>query len=160
VSMSVTRMTTAAACPRTLDAYPFTIDLRALFSDVDGQQHINNVAIAGYFAEGRASLNQVVFGQKRQAQPSPGQQILIASVTIDYLGQGQYPGTFRVAAGVTEIGRSSFRVAQALFQLGHCVAVASTVMVNAVEGRPAPLPAEVRTALSDNLLRDQSLVAG
>ncbi|MDB5446674.1 MAG: hypothetical protein JWQ97_1991, partial [Phenylobacterium sp.] len=39
----------------TLEAYPRAVDLRCAYADVDSFQHLNNVALARFFEEGRAS---------------------------------------------------------------------------------------------------------
>jgi acyl-CoA thioester hydrolase len=105
------------------ETYPQLLDIRAAYADVDSFQHLNNVALARYFEEGRASLNMEVFGVDAVVRPSGGMQLLFASVTIDYVAQGAYPGMITVATGISAIGRSSFTHCGGLFQTGRCIAL-------------------------------------
>jgi len=141
-------------------AYPQRLDMRCSYADVDSFQHLNNVALARFFEEGRATMNMSVFGVDAVVRPSPGVQLLFASIAIDYVSQGQYPGTVEVGTAVSTIGRSSFTQAAGVFQDGRCVALCDAVTVYAVDGRSAELPATVRDALGALLIRDPEARTG
>jgi acyl-CoA thioester hydrolase len=134
-------------------AYPQQLDMRASYADVDSFQHLNNVALARYFEEGRATLNMGVFGVDTVVRPSAGVQLLFASIAIDYLSQGEYPGAVTVCTAVSKIGRSSFTQAAALFQGERCLALCDAVTVFAIDGKGADLPADVRGELEQLLIR-------
>src|SRR5215475_13182130 len=93
------------------DSYPRRFPVRVTYGDVDSFHIVNNVAIARFLEEGRASLNMEAFGIDAVVRPEAGRQLLFASITIDYLSQGEYPGDVEVASGVTRIGGSSFTIA-------------------------------------------------
>lgn len=130
-----------------LASYPLQFDTRVLYADMDGFRHLNNGATGRYFEEGRADLNIRVFGKECMIDPPAGMQLLFATVTVDFLLQGYYPGVVTVASGLSSLGRSSYVVAQAAFQNGACFALAEAVMVKAIDGRPAPLTDDERAKL-------------
>ncbi|MFC0284306.1 acyl-CoA thioesterase [Camelimonas abortus] len=138
---------------RSLATYPFRIRIRAAYGDLDANHHINNVALSRFVEEACASLNMQVFGEDVVVRPSGGVQLLTASVSIDFVAQGHYPGEVVAAAGVAAIGRSSFIYATALFQPERCIAVAQTTLVYARDGAGVPVPQTVRAAMEPWLLR-------
>ena len=131
-----------------LSSYPRALEIRATYADVDSFQHLNNVALARFFAEGRAAMNMELFGVDAVVRPSAGVQLLFASIAIEYVAQGAYPGSVTVGTGISSIGRSSFGQSAAIFQGGTCLAVCEAVTVYAVDGKGQKLPDGVRTALS------------
>jgi acyl-CoA thioester hydrolase len=133
--------------------YPRVFAIRAAYADVDSFQHINNVAIARFLEEGRAALNMEVFGVDAVVRPDGVLQLLFASIAIDYVSQGLYPGHIDVATGVSKIGASSFGLAGALFQNGQCVAVCETTTVHAFHGRPEKVPDAARAKLQSLLVQ-------
>lgn len=133
--------------------YPEQFDIRACYGDVDSFQHLNNVALARYFEEGRASLNMGVFGVDAVVRPRDGAQLLFASLEIDDVSQGEYPGVITVATGIFTIGRSSFVHAAALFQESRCIALCDAVTVHALHGKGTPIPDDFRVRLEALTLR-------
>ena len=124
--------------PRRADAgrYPFTHDVPPRFNDMDALRHLNNVALAAVYEEGRIALHRAF---DKNGIREPGTRTVIAQVNITYLAEGHYPDVLQVAAGVTRIGRSSYEIAQGLFQNGRLIGVADTVIVNTRDGRSHPL---------------------
>jgi len=141
------------ACRLTPEAYPQVFAMRAAYGDVDSYRHLNNVALVGYFEEGRATMNMGLFGVETIVRPEGGVQLLFASVTVDYLAVGEYPGELVVATAISHIGRSSFSQAGALFQGGRCLALCEAVTVYSIDGVAQPLPADARTEMEALLLR-------
>ena len=77
--------------------------------------------------------------------------MLLATITMEFLREGRYPGSVEVATAVTCVGHSSFGLAQAAFQDGGCVALADCVMVKAARGPevgPVPLTEAERKVLA------------
>ncbi|MET0182800.1 MAG: acyl-CoA thioesterase [Caulobacterales bacterium] len=132
-----------------LASYPQIFDVRAAYADVDSFQHLNNVAMARYFEEGRAAMNMHLFGVDTVVRPSGGVQLLFATITIDYVAQGAYPGVVTVATGISKVGRSSFNQAGGLFQDERCIALCEAVTVYAVDGAGKPLPDDTITAMRE-----------
>jgi len=130
-----------------LAAYPHVIEMRGAYTDVDSNQHLNNVAFARFFDEGRAAMNMTVFGEDAIVRPSPAQQLLYVTVAIEYLAEGRYPGLLTVGTAISRIGGSSFGEAGGLFQDGRCIALCEAVNVFARNGRPEKLPADIAGAL-------------
>jgi len=126
-----------------LETYPVQVDTPTRFSDMDPLRHINNVQIGQFYEEGRIAVNTRVF----EGLASRPKRILVANIDIAYLAEAQYPGIIRVGGGVCRVGRSSYVIANGLFQNGRCVGVAETVLVATADGKPAPLSEEVREAL-------------
>jgi acyl-CoA thioester hydrolase len=126
-----------------VDSYPVRFAYRTLFSDMDTNHHLNNVAFGRLFEEGRVELHRRVFG----LPGTPGLTFMLASITIEFLAEARYPGSVEVASAVARVGGSSFTLDQAVYQDGACVALADCVMVKAVAGRPAPLTEPERESL-------------
>jgi acyl-CoA thioester hydrolase len=122
-----------------LDAgnYPVRFGYRTLYSDMDPNRHLNNGAFGRLFEEGRADLHYRVIGMP--AASANGLILLLATITIEFLREGRYPGSVEVASAVLRVGVSSYVLAQATFQDGVCVALAECVMVKASRDGPVPL---------------------
>ena len=116
-----------------LDAghYPARFGYRTLYSDMDANRHLNNGTFGRLFEEGRADLRQRVFGVPGPSGTPSGPSLLLATITMEFLREGRYPGSVEVATAVTCVGHSSFGLAQAAFQDGGCVALADCVLVKA-----------------------------
>ncbi|MET0293939.1 MAG: acyl-CoA thioesterase [Phenylobacterium sp.] len=127
--------------------YPLAVEIRAAYGDVDSFHHLNNVALARFLEEGRATMNMQVFGVDAVVRPSGDVQLLFASVTIDYIAQGTYPGTVTVAVAASRVGGSSYVQSCGVFQNGRCIALCDAVTVYAAAGRGAPLPPDARATL-------------
>jgi len=130
------------------DSYLRKVEIRPPYADADSFQHLNNVALARYFEEGRAAMNMELFGVDAVVRSSAGVQLDLASIAIEYVAQGQCPGSVTVATGVTSLGRSSFTQSAAIFQDDICLELCDAVTVCAVSGKGHPCPEHVRTALS------------
>lgn len=134
--------------------YPLQIVIRASYSDLDANHHINNVALSRFIEEACASLNMKLFGEDAVVRPSGGVQLLTAAVSIDFVAQGLYPGDVCAAIGVSHLGRSSCIYAAALFQPGRCIAVAQTTLVYAQSGAGVLIPDQVRAAMRPFMLEN------
>lgn len=126
-----------------LETYPVQVEVPTRFSDMDPLRHVNNVQIGQFYEEGRIAVNTRVFDGLK----SRPHRVLVANLDIAYLAEAHYPGLIRVGGGICRIGRTSYVIANALFQNGQCVGVAETVLVATAEGKPAPLSEDVREAL-------------
>ena len=119
-----------------LDAgnYPLRFAHRTLYSDMDPNRHLNNGAFGRLFEEGRADLHHRIIDRSASAN---GLTLLLATITIEFLREGRYPGSVEVASAVLRVGFSSYVLAQAAFQDGACIALAECVMVKASRGSGA-----------------------
>jgi acyl-CoA thioester hydrolase len=130
--------------PALLDTarYPFSRPIEPRFGDLDVNGHINNVAIAGLFEDTR-----IRFARANGFHASVhGLATMIASLAIEYLGEGYYPDTLVVHNAVERLGRTSHSVIQLIVQGATTVAFARTVIVAVGDAGPA--------TLSDDFVRD------
>ena len=146
-------MSRLAEQPARLDAghYPARFSYRSVYSDMDTNRHLNNGTFGRLFEEGRVGLNHRVFGGLAASGTAGGSTLLLATITMEFLREGRYPGSMEIATAVTRAGQSSFGLAQAAFQDGACVALADCVMVKAARDPgvgPVPLTEAEREALA------------
>lgn len=132
--------------PALLDTarYPFKYTIDTRFGDLDTNRHINNVAIARIFEEGRvrlyhASSYHSYFGTA---------QNMVVSLAIEYLAEANYPAPIALHMAVFSIGRSSHTIAQLAIQNSQPVAFAQTVTVAVGKDGPVLISDDVRAAMS------------
>jgi len=133
------------------DHYPARFSYRSVYGDMDANRHLNNGTFGRLFEEGRSDLHQRVFGAAAGSGHAGGCTLMLATITMEFLREGRYPGSVEVATAVMRVGHSSFGLAQAAFQDGICVALADCVMVKAARDPgvgPVPLTENEREALS------------
>ncbi len=120
--------------------YPVSVVMQTRFQDIDPNRHLNNVAFAAMFENARVRLNRSL---RPWADRPRNERSMVASVAINYLREGQYPDDVEVSSGVSKIGRSSYVIAQAMFQNGQCIATCESVIVCRTDGEGRPLRQEV-----------------
>ncbi len=140
---------TADPLRRDLAAYPWSTEVATRFADLDLNAHLNNVAIANLYEEGRVRFNYHL----RRANAVGRPRFLVARIEIDYLAEAHYPAVATLAAAVVATGRTSWRIGLGLFQDGACRGLCDTVMVHRGDAGPAPLPEPLRAALGEYGLR-------
>ena len=126
------------------DNYPVSLVMQTRFQDIDPNRHLNNVAFASMFENARVRLNRNL---RPWADRPKNERSMVAAVTINYLREGHYPADVEVSSGVSTIGRSSYVIAQAMFQNGQCIATCDSVIVCRTDGEGKPL----RQAVVDEL---------
>jgi acyl-CoA thioester hydrolase len=131
--------------------YPARFSYRSVYGDMDANLHLNNGTFGRLFEEGRADLHHRVFAGLAAPGTTGGPTVLLATITMEFLREGRYPGLMEIATAVTRAGKSSFGLAQAAFQDGACIALADCVMVKAARDPgvgPVPLTETEREALA------------
>ncbi len=129
--------------------FPFRCEVATRFSDVDMQRHLNNVAVAEIFQEGRAR-----FAYENDLSPlTRGGSLMVAALSIEYVGEMRHPLPVEVSVGVLEIGRTSYRVALVARQNGVIGAFAEVVMVSGKDGASTPITEEGRARLETLKIR-------
>ena len=128
-------------------AYPVMLEVQTRFGDLDPLRHLNNVALARIYEEGRVRLHDRLRGAFEADA-----RVVVARVAIDYLGEGHYPQPLQLGTGVLRVGAASYTVGQGLFQDGRAIGVAETVIVYTAQGRSRRLPDGVRAALDPLVL--------
>lgn len=129
--------------------YPFTCTIETRFGDLDVNKHINNVAMAGMVEEGRVRFHHAsgfVAGLE-------GRAAMVASLSIEFLGQAYHPAPITVHAGAARIGRTSYALDMLLMQEGRVVVFAQTVVVCTDAGGPAEISQAFRTSAQDWMVR-------
>jgi len=122
-------------------AFPFRKVLEGRFRDIDARRHINNIAVAELFSEGRTHFIRDFFEEIERPE---GMFFVVGQQALFYAGEAHYPGRIEVCTGLFEIGRSTLRTGQAFFNDGHCTAIAEAVLVCSRGGRAVPLPGDFR----------------
>jgi len=105
--------------------YPVNVTEKLRYNDTDRQGHINNAVFATLCESGRCAFlydpgNPLV---------SEEAQFVIAKLTINFLGEMNWPGEVVIGTGVARIGRTSFGLTQGLFVDQQCVATCESVIV-------------------------------
>lgn len=125
--------------------YPYSTSVETRFQDLDPLGHINNVAMAALFENGRVRFNRdnLVERQRRAS----GDRWLIARVEINYLAEGHFPYPIEVASGIGTIGNRSWTILSAAWQSGRCVGLCdSTIVYQSKEGKQ-PISDDFRAEL-------------
>lgn len=125
--------------PKSQD-YPVIITEKLRYNDTDRQGHINNAVFATLCESGRCAFlydpgNPLV---------SEEAQFVIAKLTINFMGEMNWPGDVVIGTGVERIGRTSFGLTQGLFADDQCVAICESVIVlmDVATRKSAALPAD------------------
>lgn len=129
--------------PALLDpaGYPHICEVTTRYADLDPNNHINNVAMAAIIEDARVRFHLASGFAK--AIPA-GAQIMVVSLTIDYLAQAHYPHPLVIHSGLASVGERSLRLRHLLVQNGRPVALAEAVAVHVVDGKAVPLPETLR----------------
>ncbi len=126
-------------------SYPFSATTQTRFGDMDFLGHLNNVAYAALFENGRVRFNRSLDERGRR---QTGERWLVAAVSINYLNEGHFPDDVHIASGIGHIGTSSWVIEQAAFQKGICIATCETVLVyQGADGVAKPIDPEYRVEL-------------
>lgn len=116
------------------------------FSDLDPLGHTNNNAIGEYFENSRADLFRKVTPQ----WPRGGEIFVLARISIDYRHELHMPAHLRIGTRVLGFGRTSMRMASAVFheKIGIAYAETVSVLINEQSRKPVEIPPELRNLLS------------
>ncbi len=125
--------------------YPYSTSVETRFQDLDPLGHINNVAMAALFENGRVRFNRdnLVERQRRV----PGDRWLIARVEINYLAEGHFPDPIEVASGIGTIGNRSWTILSAAWQSGRCVGLCDSTIVYQSKDGKQPISDDFRAEL-------------
>lgn len=128
--------------PLTFSDYPHHSYDKLRYGDTDRQGHINNAVFSTLLETGRVEF----LLSPDDPLTAPGCAFVIARLTLDFIGELNWPGRVEIGSGVLKLGRSSVTIRQGLFQNGQLCAAADTVIVQMDETtrKSAPLsPAAV-----------------
>ncbi len=133
------------------DAYPLWARDMARYGDTDMNGHLNNAVFSTFLETGR-----ITFLMDPKAPLAPdGHGFAIVRLVLDYRAEMHWGGDVEIGSAVLRVGRTSFSLAQAIFQDGQCVATAESVMVllDLTARKAAPVEGALRAALEANRLR-------
>lgn len=106
-----------------IEDFPLRSRDKLRYGDTDRQGHVNNAVFATFLETGRTELLYC------DAEPDAGAAFVIARLELDYLAEVTWPGEVEIGTAVSDVGRSSFRMVQTVFQNGRPVAKGLSVVV-------------------------------
>ncbi|HLU57000.1 MAG TPA: hypothetical protein VKZ81_16190 [Pseudonocardia sp.] len=109
---------------RVREAYPFRLDVRTRFGDLDTNRHVNNVRLAGWYLDGLAELHLDVLGYPTGG---PLDGLAPSSLSVQYLDEVRYPGIYQLRVGVVDLDDTTARYACGLFDGPRCIGLADAV---------------------------------
>lgn len=119
---------------------------RLRLSDLDFQQHVNNAALTHLLANARFEF----LGEQVRPKLAARSKLVIASLEVTFLREVVYGHPVFTGTRVLDLGRSSMRLEQALYQEGRCALQAVCVFVHVGEASASstPWPDPVRELLA------------
>lgn len=128
-----------------LEAFALRTDDKLRYGDTDRQGHVNNAVFATFLETGRVELLY------NEALADQGAAFVIARLELDFLAEVNWPGEVEIGTAVLDVGRSSFKLFQKVFQDGKPVAQAVTVIVQMSEStrKSQPLSERARERLQE-----------
>ncbi|GAB2182722.1 acyl-CoA thioesterase [Roseibium sp. LAB1] len=127
------------------DQFPLRAADKLRYGDTDRQGHVNNAVFATFLETGRVELLY------NDALADDGAAFVIARLELDFLAEVNWPGDVEIGTAVLDVGRSSFKLFQKVFQDGRAVAQAVTVIVQMNEStrKSQPLSEHARKRLQE-----------
>lgn len=126
-----------------LDGFPYQMEQRVVFRDVDMIGHVNNAVYATYFETARLEYIYAAGGEAAHSLP-----LILAEMTIAYKSPAFLRETLVIGVRVAEIRNSSFVIESQINEkeTGRLVAVSRAVIVHYdyPSSRAKPLPQEWR----------------
>ncbi len=114
--------------------YPFHCDIETRYRDLDSNLHVNNGVMASLLEEARVRYHRVSgFGS---VSADPELSVMVASVSIDYLGESHFPAPITAHVGAARLGNSSYDLFQLMTQEENVVVFARATMVCLKNGKP------------------------
>lgn len=130
--------------------YPHVFQIQTRYRDEDSLNHINNIALAGYYDEARARFTRQVFQEAGVNFDTV--RIVTADSRVTYLAEVFHPDMIDIGSGILRIGKASYEIGQAMFQQGRCVGLCVTTFVQADATGARPLSEAYRAVLQKLLI--------
>ncbi|BCQ28643.1 acyl-CoA thioesterase [Caballeronia sp. EK] len=130
------------------NAFRFWTEEKLRNADTDQFRHVNNAVIATFFEAARMEI----FSPPQIRSLMDGANLAVVRLLIEFRTELHFPGHVGVGSAVIEVGNTSFRVRQSMFD-DHdetlcATAEAVCVLVHGETGRPHPIAPELRAYLS------------
>jgi acyl-CoA thioester hydrolase len=129
--------------------YAYGIEVPTRFDDIDSLNHINNVAMAAIFQEGRVRFAHWL----REGTVDQDIGTFIVSAHLEYLDQTYYPAPVTVMMAVESVGGSSKTLVQLAIQGGQPKAFCRAVDVHTARGPASAISEEWRVRLAEAFLK-------
>jgi len=116
------------------------------YRDLDPNGHVNNGAVNQFFEDGRIGFrDQRMTGMQENLLTG----FAVANFNATYRAPISYPAEVEIGTVVLKIGRSSFVLAQGVFDGDRCAATAVVTQVyfDPDSGKSQPLPGVIRAVL-------------
>ena len=107
--------------------YVHEVSVETRFQDLDPLGHINNVALAGIFENGRVRFNRQLRGAHLAMQS--GDRWLVAKVEINYLAEGHFPEPMMIRNAIGHIGNRSWQILSAAWQGDKIIGLCDAILV-------------------------------
>lgn len=129
-----------------LEQFPVKTYDKLRYGDTDRQGHVNNAVFSTLLETGRVAI----LYDSGKPLSSANCSFVIASLTLDFRSEINWPGRVEIGTRISAIGRSSITFEQALFQDGRCAATSNSVIVqiNDATRRSQPLSEAAAAQLS------------
>jgi acyl-CoA thioester hydrolase len=139
----------ATSTEPSLSDFPFHARDKLRYGDTDRQGHVNNAVFATFLETGRVDM--LIDGGVDLMGPNGA--FVLARLVLDYRREVNWPGEVVIGTRVLAIGRSSLRLAQAVFQNGACAASGETtiVLTDVTTRRSKPFSDEARAFLEGQI---------
>ena len=105
-------------------SYPLWAQDTIRYRDLDRQDHVNNAVYATFFETGRVKY----FRDAALGLLADDETFVLARIEIDFLAELHFPGAVDIGVRILSVGRSSYRMGEAIFLGERCVATAEAVM--------------------------------
>lgn len=116
--------------------YPFRLDIRTRFGDLDTNRHVNNVALVSWYLDALAELHLDVLGYPTGG---PLDGLSPSALRVDYLAEVHYPGIHQLRVGVLDLDETAVRYACGLFDGSRCIGLAEAVGAHHAPGEDGDL---------------------
>lgn len=129
-------------------SYKLWFEEHVRYSDVDHNNHVNHAVFLNYFETARVSITR----DPGLALLEPGENFNVVRVECDYKAELRFPGSFELGLRGLKYGRTSFRLAQAVFQGEKCLCIEEVVLVfmDRATRKSKPLSAKLIGWLKEN----------
>ena len=126
-----------------LNDFPLTTFDKVRYADTDRQGHVNNAVFATFLETGRVEF----LYNKEYNLLINGASFVIANLNLKLLNEIVWPGKVDIGTAIVQIGNSSIKLFQKIYQNGICVAEAETIIVQTLNNKSLPLSDSAKQTL-------------
>ena len=138
--------------------WPYVLQVRVRFRDLDGFGHVNNAVFVTYLEQARTDCYLAAHGRTDPFESGAGLDFVVARLELDYVSPILSGDVVQITVFPTHVGNSSFTFGYEARARDAVVARASTVLVahDHQAGRSQPLSAAFRKNLETGLARGKT----